>query len=319
LYSVKTKTLKLALLLAQYLYANKKLDLPGIGTFHLDPSVVIDPENDKNSKKAEPIEGIRFDYNISIKDNPELVDYIASKTGKIKALAAADLDSHLWLGQQFLNIGKPFVLDGIGQLIKTQAGPLEFQAGFLQPDVLKEQPGHQPMADHSSQEGENDYKDLLNPRKDKVQWKKPLAFLLIIAGLVVAVWGGYTIYKKNSQPEIAADPGKNNTEPEVKPDIPQGSTTPAVNNTVPGPAPVNTVSAPAGSFKFVVETAGKQRALARYQKLKNLPTDIKLETTDSVNFKLYFLLNASPADTAKLLDSLRMYYTPKWSKAFIER
>ena len=36
--------MKLALLLAQYLYSHKKLDLPGIGTFHLDPSVIIDPE-----------------------------------------------------------------------------------------------------------------------------------------------------------------------------------------------------------------------------------------------------------------------------------
>ena len=169
--------MKLALLLAQYLYANKKLDLPGIGTFHLDPSVVIDPESDKNTK-AEPISGIQFDYNTSIKENTDLTDYIAAKSGKIKALAAADLDSHLWLGQQFLNIGKPFVLDGIGQLTKTQAGGLDFSAGILQPEVLKDQQNWQPMADHSSQAGENDYKDLLNNRKETAQWKKPVASIM---------------------------------------------------------------------------------------------------------------------------------------------
>jgi hypothetical protein len=313
--------LKLALLLAQYLYSNKKLDLPGIGTFHLDPSVVIDPESDKNHK-AEPISGIRFDYNSSIKENTELTDYIAAKSGKIKALAAADLDSHLWLGQQFLNIGKPFVLEGIGQLTKTQAGALDFSAGILQPEVLKDQQNWQPMADHSSQAGENDYKDLLNHRKDTVQWKKPVAIIMIIAGIGVAIWGGYTVYKNNSTEagpgSVVKESSSTVVQPQVNTAITGSTTSPADSNTI---TPVNTI-APAstsGMYKFVVETAGRQRALSRYQKLRALPTDVKLETADSVNYKLYFLLPASPADTAKLLDSLRTYYTPKWSKAFIEK
>jgi hypothetical protein len=314
--------LKLALLLAQYLYANKKLDLPGIGTFHLDPSVVIDPETDKNTK-AEPISGIHFDYNTSIKENTELTDYIAAKSGKIKALAAADLDSHLWLGQQFLNIGKPFVLEGIGQLTKTQAGALDFSAGILQPEVLKDQQNWQPMADHSSQAGENDYKDLLNNRKETAQWKKPVAIIMIIAGIGVAIWGGYTVYKNNSAEAVTDSLAKESSSPVVQPQVNNGNpgtttSSPAdtTNNTT---APTITPSiSPAGMYKFVVETAGRQRALARYKTLKNLPTDVKMETADSVNYKLYFLLPASPADTAKLLDSLRTYYTPKWSKAFIE-
>jgi hypothetical protein len=314
--------LKLALLLAQYLYANKKLDLPGIGTFHLDPSVVIDPETDKNTK-AEPISGIHFDYNTSIKENTELTDYIAAKSGKIKALAAADMDSHLWLGQQFLNIGKPFVLEGIGQLTKTQAGALDFSAGILQPEVLKDQQNWQPMADHSSQAGENDYKDLLNNRKETAQWKKPVAIIMIIAGIGVAIWGGYTVYKNNIAEADTDSLAKENSSPVIQPQVNNINTgnitsSPAdtTNNT---PAPTITPSvSPAGMYKFVVETAGRQRALTRYKTLKNLPTDVKMETADSVNYKLYFLLPASPADTAKLLDSLRTYYTPKWSKAFIE-
>lgn len=312
--------MKLALLLAQYLYSNKKLDLPGIGTFHLDPSVVIDPETDKNHK-AEPLQGIRFDYNSSIKENQDLTDYIAAKSGKIKALAAADLDSHLWLGQQFLNIGKPFVLEGIGQLIKTQSGALDFSAGTVQPEVMKVQENWQPIADNSSQVGENDYKDLLNTKREMVQWKKPAAIILILAGLGVAVWGGYTIYKKNTEGQ-AQTLAKENTEPVSKPA--QSNVKPAETATPPdtisntNSVTATTPPATAGMYKFVVETAGRQRALARFQKLKALPTDIKLETTDSINFKLFFLLSASPADTAKMLDSLRTYYTPKWSKAFID-
>ncbi len=312
--------MKLALLLAQYLYSHKKLDLPGIGTFHLDPSVIIDPEADKNSK-PEPIEGIRFEYNNTIKENTALTEYIAAKSGKMKALAAADLDSHLWLGQQFLNIGKPFVLDGIGQLTKTQSGGLDFTAGVLQPEVLKDQENFQPMADHSSQMGENDYKDLLNSRRNPVQWKKPVAFVLVIAGIGLAIWGGYTIYKNNStetsSPEIVKK-----TEPVPEPEIKtEPSTTPVATTDSSNPNPVAQTSVPAtssGMYKFVVETAGRQRALTRYQKLKSLPTDVKMETADSISFKLFFLLQASTADTSKMLDSLRTYYTPKWSKAFIE-
>lgn len=312
--------MKLALLLARYLYSHKKLDLPGIGTFHLDPSVIIDPEADKNNK-PEPIEGIRFEYNSTIKENIALTEYIAAKSGKMKALAAADLDSHLWLGQQFLNIGKPFVLDGIGQLTKTQSGGLDFTAGVLQPEVLKDQENFQPMADHSSQKGENDYKDLLNSRRNPVQWKKPVAFVLVIAGIGLAIWGGYTIYKNNStetsSPEIVKK-----TEPVPEPVIKtEPSTTPVATTDSSNPNPVAQTSVPAtpsGMYKFVVETAGRQRALTRYQKLKSLPTDVKMETADSINFKLFFLLQASTADTSKMLDSLRTYYTPKWSKAFID-
>lgn len=313
--------MKLALLLAQYLYANKKLDLPGIGTFHLDPSVVIDPENDKNAK-AEPLQGIRFDYNSSIKENPELTDFIAAKSGKIKALAAADLDSHLWLGQQFLNIGKPFVLEGIGSLIKTQSGTLDFSPGIIQPEILKVQENWQPMADTSSQAGENDYKDLLNSKRENLQWKKPAAFMLIILGIGVAIWGGYTIYKKNSETHNGGL-AKQETAPVAAPppSVPAPETTALRADTFSQSNTAMTVTPTTntGMFKFVVETAGRQRALTRFQKLKALPTDIKLETADSINFKLYFLLSATPADTAKMLDSLRTYYTPKWSKAFIDR
>lgn len=319
--------MKLALLLAQYLYANKKLDLPGIGTFHLDPSVVIDPESDKNTK-AEPISGIQFEYNTSIKENTELTDYIAAKSGKIKALAAADLDSHLWLGQQFLNIGKPFVLDGIGELTKTQAGGLDFSAGILQPEVLKTQQNWQPMADHSSQAGENDYKDLLNNRKESAQWKKPVAIIMIIAGIGVAIWGGYTVYKNNSAEEgsdsLAKESSSTVVQPQVNNDTTGSTSKPADTsnrtsvNTVTPSTTVTPSASPAGMYKFVVETAGRQRALARYKKLKDLPTDVKMETADSLNFKLYFLLQVSPMDTTKILDSLRTYYTPKGSRAFIE-
>ena len=81
----------------------------------------------------------------------------------------------------------------------------------------------------------------------------------------------------------------------------------------------SSISAPAGNYKFVVETADKTRGLTRFSKLKGFGLDIKMETRDSVSFKLYFILPASAADTSRLLDSLRRLYTPSGNRAYIER
>ncbi|MEK7225799.1 MAG: hypothetical protein AAB221_08960, partial [Bacteroidota bacterium] len=112
--------MKLAPLLAQYLYTHKRLDLPGIGSFVLHSTDVDEPDNNKQGKPIRP-EDIHFDNNPGLKEAPDLIQFIAGQTGKIKALAAADLDSHLSIIQQFLNIGKPFLLEGIGSLVKIKS------------------------------------------------------------------------------------------------------------------------------------------------------------------------------------------------------
>jgi len=316
LYPLKAKTLKLAQILAQYLYSTRRLDLPGIGTFLLDSSIVVDPESDKNSKKDFG-EGITFENNPGIKENLALIDFISSQTGKIKALAAADLDSHLWLGQQFLNIGKPFMLDGIGSLVKTQSGQYSFSPGQLTPEILKEQPTKQVgYTEVDNNSDVSDYKDILNPRREKVQWKKPVAILLMLIGLALAIWGGYIIYKNTT----ADANGNSTTAPATKTSEPAAQnvndTTAVQKGNITIPPPIVT---PAGNYKFVIETAGRERAFKRFKFLKELPTTIQMGTKDSVNFILFFVLPATPADTARIKDSLRISYTPKWSKAYIEQ
>lgn len=317
--------MKLTQLIAQFLYINKQLELPGIGRFSLDPSVVIDPESEKNNRR-ELTDAIQFEHDTHIRETPELIAFIAERTGKMKALAAADLDSQLWLGLQFLNIGKPFVLEGIGHLLKNQQGQFEFTPGILQPEVLRSQPERAIITENSVQENDGDYSNILQPRKETAPWRRPLAFLFILAGIGIAVWAGYYIYRQ-SQPDETAT-----LQPEVpeKKQAPVPAVTPSVEvqNVQPdstvtdsqaAPSPVTSPGQPASAttYKFIVETAGKKRAFERYQRLKSLPTDVKMETTDSITYNLFFVLSASPADTTKLLDSLRTCYTPKWSKAFI--
>jgi hypothetical protein len=92
---VKSQALKLPSLLTQFLYKNKKLTLPGIGIFTLDPSAII-PEV-HNKEQHETAMGIEFKNANILHPDDELIEFIRLHTGKIKPLAIADLDSYLTL------------------------------------------------------------------------------------------------------------------------------------------------------------------------------------------------------------------------------
>ena len=137
--------LKLPQLLSQYLYQTRKIDLPGIGSFTLDPAVVIPQETDRIGQI--PATGISFkNANISVPDDA-LVNFIKEVPGKMKSLAAADLDFYLTTGKQLLNIGKPFYLEGIGTLIKNKEGYLDFTPGDYMVARLDE---HHPNAERKA-------------------------------------------------------------------------------------------------------------------------------------------------------------------------
>jgi len=149
-----------------------------------------------------------------------------------------------------------------------------------------------------------------------MNWRKPALILLILAGIGLAVWGGYTVYKittaKNKDnSNIVTNEGQLNEQNNA------GVHTADTGRTVQN----NIVSAtvPAGQFKFVIEMADSSRAFQRYNKLKGFGLDIKMETADSTRFKLFFLLPASPVDTARMADSLQGIYTPKGQSVIIEK
>src|SRR4051794_27426398 len=57
---------------------------------------------------------VSFQYDRKAATTPELVNYIAERTGKNKFLVQSDLESHFELTRQFINIGKPYELEGVG-------------------------------------------------------------------------------------------------------------------------------------------------------------------------------------------------------------
>ena len=289
--------MKLAPLLAQYLYQEKKLNLAGIGTFLLDPSARTSADTMHAS------EGISFQYNPATQDDDNLVAYISTNAGKMKSLASSDLSSYLELARQFLNIGKPFQIEGIGTLVKNKAGGLEFTAGHVLVDRMREIGIKELSATSISDQSLTTYESL-KPHVDRTPpYKAIFLGFLVLATTAVIIWAGYRMYKNNSEKKGQEE---------------QDSTqeTTAVTDTAKYVAPAkDTVNAatqnePAtkNSFRFVIEVTNKQRALRRYSMLREGGVPIQIATDDSINYKLFLVLAATPADTARISDSLTTWY-----------
>ena len=289
MYPVKINTLKLSPLLSQYLFTNKQLPLAGIGIFDVDNSGTIS-----------------FQQDASVREDVNLVNFIAEQTGKQKSLISADLDSNLELARQFLNIGKPYLFEGIGTLSKTKSGKYDFVQTSMITEKNKESQGDGRDKTSTTENSFTDYEEMFSPKKTKAPVaKKLVTWVVAIAGLSLAVFGGYMVYtnSKKKKPEVVnktADPVINS---EPKDSVPTTKDS-IQQQTIVQPRPLATTS----TYRFVIEKAPRQRALNRYNFLKSNFIDVKMDTKDSILFKLYFELPASPGDTAHKRDSLQRLY-----------
>jgi hypothetical protein len=313
--------LKLPLLITQFLYQNKKVNLPGIGSFTMDPNIIIPEDVEKNPHEI--VQGIEYNNAPVYKADDDLIEFIKHHTGKMKSLAEADLESYLTLGIQLLNIGKPFYFEGIGAIIKSQEGKYEFTPGEYV-SIQKED-----QAEIEKKEKAEKRKAVFEEKHDDYQPQSNssgrfLVFAGVIIGLALIGWGGYTLYKKNTYQE---------TIPIVNPITPDTVATKtdtlitdtnvanvAKKDSLQSPKPVaviNTFSGDSAKYKYVIlETENKYRALKRYNQLLSFSLKIKMETKDSSFFKLYFTFPARIKDTLRIKDSLSNEYG---TKTIIER
>lgn len=306
--ALKSDTLKLSPILAQFLYLNKELNLAGIGKFRMEPSPE-QPDSSEKNLKNEPPGNISFYYDSSVKEDESLVDFITLQTGKMKSLASSDLDSHLELAKQFLNIGKPFFIEGIGTLTKNRFEKLDFVPGYFLDEKNKDQGVTETDQSSTTEESFTDYEEMLSPKQRATPFSRKLVlWLAIITGIGLAIWGGYLIYKKTNT-------DKQQT---VKNPATELVTDTSIITTVDSTSKkTNLPESPGSYYKFVIEKADSNRAFLRYNDLKNYGLDILMETNDSITYKLYFKIAASPADTARIRDSLNIWYGTR-SKTTIE-
>jgi hypothetical protein len=306
----KSKTLKLAPTLAQYLYDRKKLSLPGIGSFSFDSTF----RTEADLKYAS--QGISFQSNTSVVENDDLINYISAQTGKMRSLASADFESYLELAIQFLNIGKPFHIEGVGTLVKTKSGGFEFTADHLLSDKVKESGIKELSATSISDQSLTTYESLKPQKETNPPYRKIFLIVLIAVTAGIIIYGGYRIYKSNTADDdkklaigetnsVAND--SNNTVTPIKPDSVQPTAATPVNNAVQ-------------QYRFVIEEAGRNRAFYRYHMLKKGNIPVQMSTSDSISFKLFIVIPAMPKDTARIADSLTIFYPAvNRKRAYVEK
>lgn len=287
--------MKLAQQLAEYLASNKRLTLQGIGSFMLDNSYNPDPDN--RSKSI--IHGnISFESNTGAKTDEGLIEYISAQTGKMKPLAASDLESQLELVHQFLNIGKPYLFDGIGTIAKTKDGGYSFVQGVTAFEKIPDRG----IKDHN--EDMPDFKSVFLKEPKRINWRKPMIALVILMGLGLVIAAGYYLYKRTSEKETVSQTENTETTSKDEPVLVNDTsaakkdTTPVTQVTPPVQQPVST------DYKFVVDQFKAPRAFTRFNQLKANGWPIQMETKDSVTYKLFVTMPVASTDTLRALDSL---------------
>jgi hypothetical protein len=296
LCQTKSKTLKLAPLLADFLYNQKKMTLTGIGVF------LLDSVSRGASGSSSVSEGISFEYNPSVGNDDSLISYISAKTGKMRALASSDLNSYLELARQFLNIGKPFQIEGVGTLVKMKSGHLDFTADHLLTDKVKEAGIKELSATSISDESLTTYESL-KPQTEKTSgYRRLFLLLLAVATGGIIIWGGYRLYRNSNSDGVSTNPQDNE---QTLPVTDSAKYVPRADSSAKTPA---SNAAGGQTYRFVIETADRRRAMYRYAMLRKGLVPIQIATDDSLHYKLFFLLPATPADTARISDSLSTWY-----------
>ncbi|MBA2250355.1 MAG: hypothetical protein H0W12_09205, partial [Chitinophagaceae bacterium] len=279
--------MKIEQVIIHHLYNNKEVTLQRIGTFRFNSTVQVPADTDKEI--VIPDNAISFEYNPKALQDPGLIDSIVQNTLKIKPLAIADLDSFITLGKEYINIGKPFRIEGLGTLDKTQNGELEFTAGqFITPKI--EAP--KALKENEMEESSglfNDYNTVPNNNGKKTA---VILGIIVLIGLVSwALWN--FVFKKKT-----GDENVTQTEQEAVDTSTQkkDSTTSTLIKT--DSSQLNTVPGKDYTFRIVFkQTNNKLAAENSMVKLNSGGHKVIMYTDDSIHYKLAELFTLPLTDT----------------------
>lgn len=297
--------MKIEHLLVQHFYQQREITLQGLGKFTLDPTFIVPSESDKDIQMPE--NAIHFQYDPKAVEDPELISFIVQQTRKIRPLASADLDSYLVLGKQFLNIGKPFIIEGLGVLEKSQQGDYGFHQGAYHQTKPEAIP-------NTIREKADEDISFAAKRQKKTGNRKPLLIivtLLLIALGASSVW--YYLHQKKEkidEPVITELP-----QPTVVPDSIKQLEARRDSLTRDSIAAAN--ATPKYTFKVVFkETLGLEAAQNKMKDLVSRKHVVIMYTSDSLHYKLAEPFTLPLSDTTRIKDSLNKYYYN--NKAYIE-
>lgn len=302
--------MKIEQLLVQHFYNSREIALQGLGTFKLSPDFVLPSESDK--EVVMPEHAISFQYNTKATEDDALINFIVQQTRKIKPLASADLDSYLVLGKQFLNIGKPFTIEGLGTLEKSQQGDYEFKQGHYANVKLEAAPAA------LKEKADGDDISFAAIRHRSGGNRKGLWIVLALVMLALIGLGSWYLLHKKKNADVEP-PATNNTEQAVPGVIMPTDTTQlalAKKDSIP-PPPVPKAPNDEYTFKVVFkETIDKEAAILKMKELTARKHLVIMYTKDSVYYKLAEPFKRPLSDTTRVRDSLNKFFYK--DKAHIE-
>lgn len=289
--------MKIEQLIVQQLYNSKKVTLQDIGTFILSPDVAIPFENDKDS--AMPVNAISFEFNKKALQDEELISFIVSQTRKIKSLATSDLESYTLLAKQFLNIGKPFPIEGLGILQKTQEGAIE----FIQGNSINAKLEAAPVIIKEKNKEEISFSTPPREKSDK-KWIWLILFFLIAATAATIY---YFLKKDTKEAQVIPDSTIVMDTATVQKDtvIITAPAAPVVMDTLAKPVSEVVIN----SFNIVINQFNTReaadKALARGTSFGH---KLLIVRKDSSSYKIVMPFSRPLTDTTKVKDSLRKYF-----------
>ena len=299
--------MKIEQLFVQYLYNHKQVSLQGIGIFKLKPDVILPVEGDKDF--SIPADAFSFEYNLKATEDEGLVNYIVQQTRKIKPLASSDLDSYAILTKQFLNIGKPFIIEGVGTIQKNQQGKYDFIPGQFISPRMDDTPA--PLRERKDEivsfESEN-----TNEKSGNILKIVLVAGLILLTGLVLYYFLVVNKPIASQQVEQTATTADTiiNIGTTISPDTIVKNASDSLNNAATPVEPA--IKTDNSSFKVVLKDYKSQNAVqVAYERLKSYGHKLEIIKVDSVNYKLAMPFTRPLSDTLRVKDSLKVFFGGK--------
>ena len=292
--------------LAAYLYENKTLKLEGLGTFILNSKVSI--PNTQEKEVYYPIEGLSFTFDPKSTTDENIIFFLVKKLGKIEPLIRSDLESYLSNIKQFINIGKPYTIEGVGTLSKNNQGIYEFTPGNFLPAKEELNP-HRENAEHNY------------PVRSSSSAGRVIATILIVVAALAALggigWGiTHFVSRQETPNEELGQQGQTDTISHLANiEKPAAKIPPAAVVSKPDTTSNTTTKGDSVNYKMIFEiTKTRARAERRTLQLQSLHSYTKYDSiriADSLFYRLYLPLKAKPADTTHLKDSLKIFFGHK--------
>lgn len=292
--------MKVEQLMVQYLYKFKSVSLQDMGSFSIANEIDIPQDSDKET--ILPDGAIIFDYNPKAVPDEGLIDFIVQHSRKIRPLAASDLESYSILSRQFLNIGKPLIIEGLGMLQKNQKGIYEFMQGHTVASKMDAAPA-------AMKEKLQDVISFSTKAKEPASRKG----WMILLGLIFLIGTGIAVYyflNNENKEEQVTQTGVTETQNDTL-NMNEGSLMTVKDSSAIKDSMARLVK-PANdgySFKVVLkEYPAKIAADKAFEKLTNYGHKLLVTQKDSFTYIISMPFTSPLSDTLRARDSLKRFF-----------